>query len=75
MGKETKLDDNGPQLLGNLGCNQALRHSRVGASESDVVDSSVQKGSLPVDRTSVDTSLVCMYGIEVVDCHFGVLYQ
>jgi hypothetical protein len=35
---ETKLDENGPQVLGGLGGNQALRRSRVGASDSDVVD-------------------------------------
>jgi hypothetical protein len=57
--REIKLDENGPQLL--LGGNQALRHSRVGASDSDVVDLSLQKDDLPVIRTSVDSSLV--YGV------------
>jgi hypothetical protein len=44
--------------------NDALRHSRVRASDSDVVDLSAQKEDLPVDRTSVDTSLV--YGVHDV---------
>jgi hypothetical protein len=36
-----------------LHCNQSLRHSRIRASDSDVVDLSVQKDDLSVDRTSV----------------------
>jgi hypothetical protein len=53
---------------------QAFRHNRVGASGSDVVDYSAQKDDIPVDRTSVDASLVCVvYDIEVVENLVDVL--
>jgi hypothetical protein len=37
---------------------QALRHNRVGASGSDVVDLSAQKDDLLIDHISVDAALV-----------------
>jgi hypothetical protein len=47
---------------------KALRHSRVGASDSDVVDLSAHRDKLPVDRTEVDTSLVCgVHDIQFVE--------
>jgi hypothetical protein len=60
--------ENRPQVLGIFGGNQALRHSRVGTSDSDIVDLSAQKDELFVDRTPVDTSLLCgVHYIEVVE--------
>lgn len=45
-----------------------MHHSRVGASDSDIVDLLAQKDDLPVDHTSVDTSLVYgVYDIEAVE--------
>jgi hypothetical protein len=65
--EETKLNENGPQILGNLGGNQASRHNRVGTSDSYAVDLSARKDDIPVDRTSVDTSLMCgVRDIEVI---------
>jgi hypothetical protein len=50
-------------------------HSRVGASESDVVNLSAQRDDLPVDHTSVDTSLVCgIHDVEVVEDLVDVLF-
>jgi hypothetical protein len=48
---------------------QTLRHSRVGANDSEVVDLSAQKEDLPVDLTSVDLSLVwgAVHDIEIVE--------
>jgi hypothetical protein len=47
----------------------------VGASSSDVVDFSAQKDDLPVDRTLVDTSLVCVvHNNEVVENLVDVLF-
>jgi hypothetical protein len=67
--------ENGPQVLGDLGGNQALRRSRVGASDSGVVGLSAQKDGLPVDRTLVDASLVCgAHVIEVVEDLVDVLF-
>jgi hypothetical protein len=52
-----------------------LRHNRVEASSSDVTDFSAQKDDLPVDRTSVDTSLVCVvHNNEVVENLVDVLF-
>jgi hypothetical protein len=36
--RETKLNENGPQVLADLGGNQTLCRGRVGASDSNVVD-------------------------------------
>ncbi len=45
-----------------------MRHSRVETSRSDVVDLSVEKDDVPVDRISVDSLLLCdVNGIEVVE--------
>jgi hypothetical protein len=69
-----KLNENGPQILGDLGGNQASRHNGVGTSDSYAVVLSAQKDDLPVDRTSVDTSLMCgVHDIEVVVNLPGVL--
>ena len=55
-------------ILHDFGTNQALRHSRVGASDSDGVDLSVEKENFPVYRITVDTSFVCgVHDIEVVE--------
>jgi hypothetical protein len=44
-----------------------LRHNRVGASGSDIVDFVAQKDDIPVDRTSIESSYVCdVHDIEVV---------
>jgi hypothetical protein len=40
---------------------QALRHSRDGASGSEVVNLSTQENDILVDPTSVDTSLVGLF--------------
>jgi hypothetical protein len=48
--RETKLDENGLQVPGDLGGNQALCHSRVGASDSNVVNLSAQKVDFVVHR-------------------------
>jgi hypothetical protein len=54
---------------------QALRHSRFGASGSDIVNLLAHKDDIPVDRTSVDTSLVCgVHNIEVVEDLADVLF-
>jgi hypothetical protein len=53
-----------------------LRHSRVRASHSDVVDLAVQKNDLLVDCTSVDTSRQCDgHDIEVVEDLVDVLFS
>jgi hypothetical protein len=52
-----------------------LRHSRVEASNSDVVDLSAKKDDNPVDCTSVDTSRVCgAQDIEIVEDLVDVLF-
>jgi hypothetical protein len=65
----------GPQVIGDLGSNQALRDSRVGASDSGVVDLSAPKDDLTIDCISVHTSLVCgVLEIEVVEDPVGALF-
>jgi hypothetical protein len=65
--EETKLNENGPQILGDLGGNQASRHNWVGACDTYAVVVSAKKDDIPVDRTSVDTSLMCgVHDIEVI---------
>jgi hypothetical protein len=47
--------------------NQALRNGQVGASDCGAVNLSAHKDDLPVDRTSVKTSLVCdVHDIKIV---------
>jgi hypothetical protein len=72
----SRLVENGPQVRGDHGGNQAVRHSRVRARYSRVVDLSARKDNLPVDRTSVETSLLCgAHDIEVVEDLVSVLFQ
>jgi hypothetical protein len=54
---------------------ECFSQSRVGASDSHVVDLSTQKDDFPVDRTSVDTLFVRgVHDIEVVKDLVGVLF-
>jgi hypothetical protein len=64
--------ENGPQALGDFGGNQALRHSRVRASDSGVVDLTAQEDAFPVEHTW----LVCgAHDIEVVQDLLDVLFR